>query len=331
MNEGPLRSPTVPAAAPQSAPTSLHVAGLGWSGSSAAFEYLREHAAVETVSAGRDGETCTSVKQVNPVDFSARHPRVEIGPADVVHLLTGGRFLSSDTSGRQFGRTTSGHSDPNPLVRDHLAAHPRYSRMNQDVLVGVDEGRMLDLVGQRIGGSAAPWSHTTTRWVLQSLAATEWPDARYLMFNNDPWLPSIITDDLTGDSVFVIVVRRAESQFADFANRQMMAKRLRIPGRRALRKWLRNALRARRHLRSLMREAERRDVPFHVIRFEDFVSDIDVRLRLTAALRLRAPDSTSLDFAQSQRNIRIRATMPIPWWLRSAFPLLDLLLPRTTV
>ena len=309
----------------------LHVAGLGWSGSSAIFEFLREHTNVETVSAGRDGETCTSVKELNPVDFRRAYPAVELGATDVVHLLTGGRLVAAELLTAE-GKMPRAHlAAPQPWVAAHLAAHPRYCRMNQKVLVDIEPERFAEGVEQSLDAARGGWDHATTRLLLRSLAAEQWPGAKFLMFNNDPWLPGIEADDLDDGSVFIVVVRRAESQFADFVNKQMIAKRLRIPGRRALWKWLQNAFRARRHLRILLSEAQHRGALLHVIRFEDFVVDPELRRRLTEGLGLEPPLRTGLDFNRSQANIRVRASIRTPWWLQLSFPILDALLPRPTL
>ena len=309
----------------------LHVAGLGWSGSSAVFEFLREHKNVETVSAGRDGETCTSVKELNPVDFRKAYPAVELGAADVVHLLTGGRFLAASPR-PLVGEMPRGQlAAPQPQVAAHLAAHPRYRRMNREVLADIEPERFTEDLEHRLDVARGAWDHAATRLVLRSLASEQWPGAEYLMFNNDPWLPGIEADDLDDGSVFIVVVRRAESQFADFVNKQMIAKRLRIPGRRALWKWLQNAFRARRHLRILLSEAQHRGALLHVIRFEDFVVDPELRRRLTEDLGLEPPVPTGLDFSRSQANVRVRASIRTPWWLQLSFPVLDALLPRPTL
>lgn len=311
----------------------LHVIGLGWSGSSAVFEDLRDRASVAGLTDGGDGETCILCKRSNPQDFQRFHPEHRLTPVDVLHLLTGGRWLG-------FGERLAWAPDPERLrhrdgvavsqeVVAHLQRHKKYARANQHVLQHVDEQTFLALI-EDAEMIEHPSTRAGTRALLRNIGRRTTGDAQYLILNNDPAFAVLNDDDLASDDVYLFVVRGARSQLADLVNEQLLMKQLEIPTRSMLLRWLRDQLRYRRGLRTLLRRSLAGGIRARIatIRFEDYVTSPSLRSELHRRLDLDDAPST-VDFEHSRANIHVAVRWRVPLLVRLALPLLDLAQPPT--
>lgn len=294
----------------------VHVIGFGWSGSSAAYEFLLEHDGV--VAAG-DGETCTMTKLCNPKYFTRIRPDVPMRRDDALHLLTGGRHGGD-------GAEESGGPAIHPDVRSFVAAHPRYAGVNKRIFPGTETS-----IEDVDGDTAAAWPNARTKEVLHRMASRAAPGYRYLLFDNDPTVPLIDASDLRSDDVFILVVRGARSQFADFVDRQLIGKYGKRLTAKKCRKWVLRQVRHRIHAIRVALGARWSRGTVLRIRFEDFVTRPDLRRAIEEILELEPLQQPIFDADASRRNLDVRTAVRAPWWMPIAFALLDgrLMRPRT--